>query len=279
MRRFGITIKTQAVAVRGAPHLRDRRARGAGSGGHDRRRLPAAARGGDGGPATSASLSTPASVLPTADGGFLVSEQGTNRVRTVAPGGTITTLATGLSGATGMAQLPDGSILVATVTGHRVRRIAPNGTVTTFAGTGTSGFSGDGGSATSAQLNQPWDVAVRADGSVLIADTGNHRIRRVDPAGNITTVVGDGTPAASGDGGPASAAQTGAPRGVQVTSDGGYLIGAGDNHLRKVDAFGTITTIAGNGPGFSQDGGQAVDSAARQPDRPDRGPRRQHRVR
>ena len=104
-----------------------------------------------------------------------------------------------------------------------VAHAAP-GDINTVAGTGTAGFSGDGGLATAAQLNAPSRVAVTADGGYLIADTSNNRIRKVSSAGTITTVAGTGTAGFSGDGGPATAAQLDGPLGVAATADGGFLI-------------------------------------------------------
>jgi hypothetical protein len=178
---------------------------------------------GDGGPATAAQLSSPFGVAATADGGFLVADPGN----------------------------------------HRIRRVSPTGGIATVAGTGTQGFSGDGGPATSARLSAPSAVAVMADGGFLIADLINHRIRRVSPDGTIATVAGTGTQGFSGDGGPATAAQLSNPLGVARTADNGFLIGDSSNErVRRVSPEGTITTVAGTGPsglgGFSGDGGPAT---------------------
>jgi hypothetical protein len=122
----------------------------------------------------------------------------------------------------------------------------------------TEGFSGDGGLATAAQFEDPTGVAVTADGGFLIADTNNHRVRRVSPDGTITTVAGT-TEGFSGDGGPASAAQLDAPLGVAAMADGGFVIADFLNHrVRRVSPSGTITTVAGSTQGFSGDGGPAT---------------------
>jgi hypothetical protein len=175
---------------------------------------------GDGGPATAAQLHGPAGVAPTADGGYLITD----------------------------------------TVNHRVRRVSPAGTITTVAGSGTGGFSGDGGPATDARLNYPDEVALTANGGFLIADTQNNRVRRVSPSGTITTAAGSGTGGFSGDGGPAIAAELNGPAGVAVTADGGFLISEQDNaRVRRVSPSGTITTAAGNGAfGFSGDGGPAT---------------------
>ena len=134
---------------------------------------------------------------------------------------------------------------------------APEVPWTPIAGT-VPGLAGDGGPATQARLADPGGQTVMADGSVLIADTGNSRIRRIAPDGTITTVAGRGD-GLSGDGGPAADALLSLPTDVAATPDGGYLIAdAGNDRIRKVSATGIITTIAGSGQGFLGDGGPAV---------------------
>jgi hypothetical protein len=120
---------------------------------------------------------------------------------------------------------------------------AATNNVFTVAGS-TFGFSGDGGLSTAAQLGTPFGVAATADGGFLIADTFNHRVRRVSPDGTITTVAGT-TRGFSGDGGPAIAAQLDGPLGVAATADGGFLIADQNNYrVRRVSPGGTITTVA-----------------------------------
>ena len=133
-------------------------------------------------------------------------------------------------------------------------------TIDTFAGNGTIGYSGDNGPATSAQLNQPWGVAVDAAGNVYIADTVNNRIRKV-ANGVISTVAGNGTLGYSGDDGPATSAQLSWPAGVAVDSAGNlYVADQNNNRIRKV-SNGVITTVAGNGtPGYSGDNGPATSA-------------------
>ena len=162
-----------------------------------------------------------------------------------------------LSFPSGVAVTADGGFLIADRNNHRVRRVSPAGTITTVAGT-TAGLSGDGGPATAAQLAAPFGVAVTADGGYLIADTFNDRVRRVSPAGTITTVAGT-TAGLSGDGGPATAAQLSDPFGVAATADGGFLIAdTFNNRVRRVSPGGTITTVAGTTAGLSGDGGPAT---------------------
>lgn len=167
----------------------------------------------------------------------------------------------------GLAQLPDGGFMVVEAFGNRVRRIFPDGTITTVAGTGAAGFSGDNGPAIAATLNLPHAVVAFADGSFLIDDALNYRIRLVSSTGTITTVAGTGIPGFSGDGGPASQARIGAPRAIAGTPDGGYLIADTDNQrIRKVSSAGIITTVAGSGAaGFSGDNGPATAAALNRP--------------
>ena len=147
---------------------------------------------------------------------------------------------------------------------HRVRRVSPAGTITTVAGT-TAGLSGDGGPATAAQLTFPCGVAVTADGGFLIADTVNHRVRRVSPAGTITTVAGT-THGLSGDGGPATAAQLSRP--VRGGGDRRRRLPDrrhGNDRVRRVSPAGTITTVAGTTGGLSGDGGPATAAQLNSP--------------
>ena len=195
---------------------------------------------GDGGPATAARLDAPFSVSVLSGGGFVIADGGNDRVRGVAPGGTISTVAgttAGLSGdggpATaaqlasprGVASTGDGGFLVADADNQRVRRVAPGGTITTVAGT-TQGLAGDGGPALAAQLSFPSAVAFTVDGGFLIADQDNHRVRFVDaglPAPGPTGPEGPegpGGPAGptgptgpAGPAGPAGAAGPGGPAG------------------------------------------------------------------
>lgn len=141
-------------------------------------------------------------------------------------------------------------------------------TITTVAGDGTQGYAGDGGPATSAQLNNPFDVAFDADGNMIFSDTFNHVIRRVDTAtGVITTIAGTGTRGFIGDGGPATAAELNEPYGVVVTQGGEIFFADRLNRrVRKVDAAGRISTIAGDGGGkFHGDGGAAAVAGLAEP--------------
>ena len=187
--------------------------------------------GGDGGPGTSASLWHPAGVAVDGGGNVLIADEGNNRIRRLAAG---------------------------------------TGVITTVAGNGLSGFSGDGGPATSASLAGPAGVAVDGGGNVLIADYWNHCIRRVTAGtGVITMVVGNGGVAGfSGDGGPGTSATLVWPRGMAVDRGGNVLIADEGNHRIRLLSAGTgvITTVAGNGlDGFSGDGEPGTSASLNSP--------------
>ena len=217
--------------------------------------------GGDGGPATSAQLFSPETVAVDGAGNLFIAESGNNRIRKVSPEGVITTMAgNGTSGFNGdggpatSAQLAfprtvvvdaAGNLFIAG-SGSRIRKVNREGIITTAAGNGTSGFSGDGGPAASAQFSTATGMAVDAAGNLLIADTQNHRIRKVSRDGIITTVAGNGTSGFSGDGGPATSAQLNRPQAVAADAAGTLFIIDSGNRIRKVTPGGVITTIVGN---------------------------------
>ena len=244
---------------------------------------------GDGGPATNANIALPNGVAVDQEGNFYIADTINHRLRRVdAATGIITTVAgTGVSGftgdgvaatatrlnnPTGIAVDAAGNIFFSDRNNQRVRRVdASTGIITTVAGIGTVGFSGDGGSAASAQLTTPEGIALDADGNLFIADSNNHRVRRVDAlTGTISTVAGNGTAGYSGDGAPAINASLYLPSGVAVDTGGNLLIADTNNRrIRRVDALtGNITTVSGNGLwGFSGDGGPATDARLTAPTR------------
>lgn len=229
---------------------------------------------GDGGPASAATLNGPNGVAVDADGAILIADTGNTRIRRVSTTGVITTIAgTGTAGFSGdggpatdaqlnfparLAVAPSGDIVFSDVSNHRIRKISPSGAIATVAGTGTAGFSGDGGPATSAELHLPGGLAFDRGGNILIADANNGRVRRVTPTGTITTIAGNGVLGpSSGDGGFATAAAM-SPADV-ATDDAGNILVADTNHrVRRIASTGIIRTLAGNGTGTSTgDGGPA----------------------
>ena len=131
---------------------------------------------------------------------------------------------------------------------NRIRRVDTEGIITTVAGTGEPGFSGDGGQASAAKLDDPEAIAFDAVGDLYIDDYNNERIRRVDQQGIITTVAGTGEPGFSGDGGPATAAKLNEVEDISFDTNGDLLIAdTSNNRIRRVDQKGIITTVAGTG--------------------------------
>ena len=203
----------------------------------------------DGGSAEAACLGNPRGVGADTAGNVFVAA--VNRILKIDASGTISTLA--LAGykntAGGMAVDAVGNVYVVGTQDRAVYKIDASGTVTTFAGTGEEGSGGDGGPATQAQFAAPTGVAVDVVGNVYVADSGNNRVRRIDPSGTITTLAGTGEEGFRGDGGPATEAQFDGPTGVAVDSLGNvYVADSGNGRVRKIDASGTITTLVG-GPG------------------------------
>ena len=233
---------------------------------------------GDGGPALNSQLSAPRGICLDSAGNLYLADRWNNRIRKIA-GGSISTIAGngqanfgGDTGAATSAQLsvPDGvavdnagNVYISDFLNNRVRMVSPAGVITTYAGNGLSGFSGDGGPATSAELSQPAGLAVDAAGNLYIADSNNSVVRKVTPAGVISTVAGTGgSQGYSGDGGAATSAKMMAPFGVAVDSSGNLYIADFYGWIRKVTATtGVISTIAGNGSvGYSGDGGPATSA-------------------
>jgi sugar lactone lactonase YvrE len=169
------------------------------------------------------------------------------------------------SSPTGVAVDSSGNLYIVDADNNRIRKVtASTGIITTVAGNGTAGYSGDGGAATSAELDTPFGVAVDASGNLYIVDVNNDRIRKVTAStGIITTVAGNGTWGYSGDGGTATSAELFSPFGVAVDASGNlYIADSGNNRIRKVTAStGIITTVAGNGTAGSTGDGGAASSA------------------
>ena len=150
----------------------------------------------------------------------------------------------------GVVRGPDGAQYVCEVDNHVIRRVAHDGTITTVAGTGQRGYSGDGGPALRAKLNEPYDARFDKTGNLFFVEMKNHIVRRLDvKAQTLMTVAGTGKPGFSGDGGPATKAQLNQPHSIQLDADGNlYICYIANHRIRKVEAkSGTITTFAGTG--------------------------------
>jgi len=246
---------------------------------------PSTATCGDGGPATAAQV-WPIGVALDTSGNLFIADSANTRIRRVdAATETITTAAGGGTGgdgglasnsilvgpygvavdSSGNLLISEDSSLILDNTNCRVRRVdAATQIITTLAGNGSHGFSGDGGLATSAQLNTPWGLSVDSSENLFIADSDNNRIRRRDAVTQvITTVAGNDTQGFSGDGGPATSAELHLPTGVALdSSENLFIADWGNNRIRRVDAVTqVISTVAGNGSqGFSGDGGPATSA-------------------
>jgi len=225
---------------------------------------------GDGGPATSASLASPFGICVDAAGNLYIADSTT--VRKVASNGIISTVAGGGHSAPtegGLATKAYFGFTFSVVLGaagqlyfidsNRVWKLNPAGTVSSVAGTETAGTSGDGGPASSAQLNEPRALAMDSGGNLYIAEGLGRRVRMVSPSGTITTVAGNGTRGDSGDGGSATSAQFMSPVALALDTSGNlYIADDVAGRVRKVTQSGIISTVAGGRNAGATDGGLAT---------------------
>ncbi|HTX39115.1 MAG TPA: NHL repeat-containing protein [Bryobacteraceae bacterium] len=232
-------------------------------------------------PAMSAQLYSPVGVAVDASGNIFISDTYNGYIRKVTPDGIVHffagvgvgpqlgSLQSGVQAATeqlsfpaGMVIGPNGNLYFADAGTERVLMISSDEAITTIAGSVQSGYSGDGGPATSAQLSWPRDIAFDNTGNLYIADSVNNVIRRVDANGVITTIAGTGAAGFSGDGKSALSAQFNVPSGIAVDKNGSVYVSDTNNYrVRKIDPTGVVATIAGTGvAGFSGDGGSAISA-------------------
>ena len=246
---------------------------------------------GDGGLATSAELLMPDSARMDGAGNLYIADTGNNVIREVNTSGIINRVAgtpsagsgspatagfngdfqpavsAELNGPSGVAVDSAGNFYIADTANNRVRKVDTTGMITTVTGDGNANYEGDGGSAVSAEVNGPTDVAVDSAGNIYIADNGNNRVRRVDTSGNINLVAGNGSATASGDGGPATSAGL-SVWGIALDPAGNLYIADYLNHqVRKVNPNGLISAFAGDGTqGVSGDNGPALSANLNTPE-------------
>ena len=218
------------------------------------------------GTGTAAQFNSPRGVAVDSSGNVYVADYSNHRIRKISPAAVVTTLAgssvgyvddTGtaakFSYPTGVAVDSSGNVYVADTNNHRIRKISPAMEVTTLAGSSLGYMDGTG---TAAQFYNPRGVAVDSSGHVYVADYRNHRIRKIDPTGVVTTFAGSTSGDADGTG---TAAQFNSPHGVAVDGSGNVYVADTNNHrIRKISPAAVVTTLAGSSVGYVDDTGTAA---------------------
>jgi trimeric autotransporter adhesin len=238
---------------------------------------------GDDNLATNAEIRHPMGLALDSSGNVFVADYSNHRIRKIGRDGIITTIAGYLAGGFSgdddsalAAQLyfPSdiafdkfGALYIADTGNNRIRKIETTGIIKTIAGTGTAGFDADGKDATSTQFNGPSGIAIDASGNIFIADSFNHRIRKIATDNKVSTVAGKSTIGYSGDNGAATSAELYFPKDILVDSSGNLTLSDSYNQrIRRVSTSGTISTIAGNGLfSYGGDDGAAALSQLNQP--------------
>ena len=239
---------------------------------------------GDHGPAIAAKIDYATSIIADPLGNLLFADINNNCIRKISITGIITTIAGSPSGVSGfygdggpasvsllyhpqdLAFDDAGNLYIADGGNQRVRKINTAGIISTFAGTGTAGFSGDGLAATSAKFWCPFYVCTDHYGNVYVSDNQNQRVRKINAAGIVTTVVGNGVAGDSGDGSTGPFAEISYPGGIKVDVAKSLYIAEYSNRIRKIDSFGVVSTIIGSGAaGFSGDDGPGAIALLHQP--------------
>ncbi len=242
----------------------------------------AAGYSGDGGAASAAALHGPNGIAVDAAGNVYVSDIYNAVVRKISVAGIMSTFAGGgttglgdggaataaaMAGPCGIATDASGNIYIADGGNQRIRKVSASGIISTIAGTGAMGYTGDGGPATAAEVNYPNDLRVDASGNLLIADSYNNVVRKINTAGIISTIAGTGTAGHTGDGGLATAAEMYYPNGIVIDGVGNiYVTEASNSIVRKITPYNVISTFAGNGTsGYGGDGYSATLAQMAQP--------------
>ncbi|HTA83822.1 MAG TPA: T9SS type A sorting domain-containing protein [Bacteroidia bacterium] len=238
---------------------------------------------GDGEAATLSEFNDTYGMATDKAGNVYLADGKNNRVRKVSTSGIISDFAgngtAGYSGDGGSAVLAElnlpegvaidnsGNVYISEVSNNRIRKVNTNGIISTFAGNGSPGYSGDGSAATNASLYAPAEIASDISGNLYIADSYNHRVRRINTSGTISTIAGNGNVGSTGDGGEATSAELAYPYGVTVDTKGNTYIGDANSSLvRMINSNGIISTIAGNGTaGYKGDGGPATAAEINSP--------------